>query len=143
MLFTYNKKSLMLIWRSQRITSSSAHYVTPLQKYFSHPSFSYLLFFFATPLPCPLHVKLRLQIAGCSKKKPSGPRSYSETPLRKQGGSVRSNLLHSFVAGGQQLCRTFFCQPQQTVHIWSAGPKTILLNQTAMFWLFFFFIKFF
>jgi hypothetical protein len=107
----------MLIWRSQRITSSSAHYVTPLQKYFSHPSFSYLLFFFATPLPCPLHVKLRLQIAGCSKKKPSGPRSYSETPLRKQGGSVRSNLLHSFVAGGQQLCRTL-CQPQQTVHIW-------------------------
>jgi hypothetical protein len=59
----------MLIWRSQRITSSSAHYVTPLQKYFSHPSFSYLLFFFATPLPCPLHVKLRLHIAGCSKKK--------------------------------------------------------------------------
>ncbi len=100
----------MLIWRSQRITSSSAQYVMIPAKIFLTSKFSYLLFF-ATPLPCPYTWTWDCDQLGAANHLDQALWKATQ----KQGGSVRSYLLHSSLAGAQLCCT--FCQPQQTVHI--------------------------
>jgi len=117
----------VLIWRCQRVTSS-AQYVTPA-KIFLTSKFSYLLFF-CNPVTLPIQVKLRLQIAGSSSK-PSGP---SIMKRHSKPGKISQIIFITLFFSRWQVCCTF-CQPQQTVHI--CWAKTILLNQTPMFWLFF------
>jgi hypothetical protein len=96
--------------------------------------FNYLLFFWQPRYPA--HTRETETANSWEEQQQTiWTKKHYETPLHKQGGWVRSHLLHSSLADGQVCCT--ICQPQQANCAHICWAQTILLIQTGMFWLFF------